>query len=141
MAILSQALCIADLIHNTNKLKEKGADQEEARTNLFYTSLIMIVFEILFANLSNLFTYNFYVISMKVRISLSSLVYRKSLCLSKSSLGKTSTGQIVNFLSNDLNTVYYFFNNLSYPIVSIFMITYSIYKLWNYIQGRFIIKI
>ena len=123
---------VGDLIRNTNRLKEEDADYFEAKSNLIYTSALMIFYEILFANLNNLFTYNFYLISMKVRISLSCLIYRKSLKLSKSSLGKTSTGQIVNFLSNDLNSVYYFFNNVSYPIVSIFMIGYSIIKLWNY---------
>lgn len=133
-SILTQALYVGDLIRNTNKLKEDETNYMEAKTNLIYTSVLMILFEILFANLSNLFTYNYYVIGMKVRISLSCLIYRKSLRLSKSALGQTSTGQIVNFLSNDLNSVYYFFNNVSYPIVAIFMICYSVFKLWDYLQ-------
>lgn len=58
----------------------------------------------------------------------------QSLKLSKSALGETSTGQIVNFLSNDLNAIYYFFNNLSYPFVSVFMVGYSILRLWPYMS-------
>lgn len=37
-------------------------------------------------------------------------------------------------MSNDLNAIYYFFNNLSYPFVSVFMVGYSILKLWPYMS-------
>lgn len=66
ISILTQALSVGDLIRNTNKLREEGTDQGEAKANLLYTSLLMIFFELLFANLQNLYTYNFYLIGMKV---------------------------------------------------------------------------
>ncbi|XDA80093.1 hypothetical protein R6Z07F_010084 [Ovis aries] len=55
------------------------------------------------AILHHLYFYRIQRVGMRLRVAVCHMIYRKSLCLSSSAMGKTTTGQIVNLLSNDVN--------------------------------------
>lgn len=72
--------------------------------------------------------------SMKVRVAITNLIYKKSLRLSQTALHDTSPGKLVNLLSNDVNQ----FDLVSLRVNSlwispIFMVI-AVYFLWQEIQ-------
>lgn len=74
-------------------------------------------------------------LGMKVRVAMCSMVYRKSLRLSKTALGDTTTGQVVNLISNDvgrLDLILLFVHYLWLGPTETIVVTYFLWREISY---------
>ncbi|XP_037120770.1 multidrug resistance-associated protein 4-like isoform X2 [Syngnathus acus] len=83
--------------------------------------------------LQHLYYYFVQRIGMKMRVALCHVIYCKALRLSSQAMGQTTTGQIVNLLSNDINRFDEITLNLHYlwvgPLQAIVVITFLWYEI------------
>lgn len=95
----------------------------------FYASAVIIT------SLANVVMMHPYLLSqlhmgMKMRVAMCSMIYRKSLRLSRTALGSTTAGQVVNLLSNDvgrLDLAIIFIHFLWVGPVETILVTYLMY--------------
>ncbi|XP_071455792.1 probable multidrug resistance-associated protein lethal(2)03659 [Hetaerina americana] len=79
----------------------------ESLQTAYFNAAGVILFFALSTFINHPFVMATFHLGMKIRIACCSLIYRKALRLSQSSLGEATVGQIVNMISNDVNNFDY----------------------------------
>ena len=145
---VSQSLYLAAIIQNFNDLNE---GKEGARWEIAKVCITIVLLATLSKNIKNIFNYLTLLISLRVRVCLTEMIYRKVLKLSnnmpriqiltfrfiqalrlnRSGLAKTSTGQIINHITMDMNRIDTFWKLLPYPVVSFALMIYVMASLWK----------
>ncbi|KAM9766343.1 ATP-binding cassette sub-family C member 4-like [Menidia menidia] len=78
-------------------------DDQRSLHMVYVYAAAMSIFTFGLTMLQHLYYYHVQRIGMKVRVAVCHMIYRKALRLSTESMCRTTTGQIVNLLSNDVN--------------------------------------
>ncbi|CAG2167729.1 unnamed protein product [Oppiella nova] len=81
----------------------RDTNDEKALQNFYVMSAMIIIFGIIYILLYHPYFFKMTRKGMQLRIACCNLVYRKALRLSHKALGKTTVGQMVNLISNDVN--------------------------------------
>ncbi|XP_067128897.1 ATP-binding cassette sub-family C member 4-like [Centruroides vittatus] len=122
----SQAYILGVIInHYENK-------SEWNELNVYLSCAAFIVLTIIYMLIYNIDYFIMEVLGMKLKISFCTLIYRKAINLSSSSLAKSNVGQMVNLLANDVSK----FNNNLFTVLYLctnpFLIIITTILLWKY---------
>lgn len=121
-----QPIALGNLVHYYS------TNVEERNTNDAYIqAAILIISSFLTVLVFHPYLMGIFHVALKLRVSVVSLVYRKSLRLSKTALGDTTVGQVVNLLSNDvgrLNGAVYFCHDLWIGPLAAIIVTVIMYQ-------------
>ncbi|XP_006879633.1 PREDICTED: multidrug resistance-associated protein 4 [Elephantulus edwardii] len=75
----------------------------EAEAYAYANATVLTACTLVLAILHHLYFYHVQCAGMRLRVAMCHMIYQKALRLSNTAMGKTTTGQIVNLLSNDVN--------------------------------------
>lgn len=78
-------------------------DDTAALHEAYAYATVLSACTLVLAILHHLYFYHVQCAGMRLRVAMCHMIYRKALRLSNTAMGKTTTGQIVNLLSNDVN--------------------------------------
>ena len=94
-------------------------------------ALAMVALHFLHVQATNVYNSKSLHYSLKLRVALSGIMYKKVLKLNKSAFLHTSPGQIINLIGNDINKLEMILHFLPYPIVTVVVIALVITFLWS----------
>ncbi|CAK9805268.1 Probable multidrug resistance-associated protein lethal(2)03659 [Anthophora plagiata] len=113
-------------------LRYFSGDRKDWNSDISYYAAAFFFMPLIDAVILHWSLQNLMHVGMKVRVACCTLIYRKILRLSNSVLeNETSAGQMVNFLSNDVNRLDYFVFSIHYLWIGplqVFLIAYLIYR-------------
>ncbi|KAJ3656119.1 hypothetical protein Zmor_015217 [Zophobas morio] len=105
---------------------------ESSKNDAILYAGIIVIISMTDTVFSNYFVLQQLQVFMKIRVACSSMVYRKSLRLSKSALGDTNIGQIVNLLTTDMQQMNPLIRALCSICISPFQTAIVLYLLYDY---------
>lgn len=114
-----------------NYLREKFPQFVGEMFEAYFYAFLLVLMCAIYSICMHSFLLTQFHAGMKMRIAMCSMIYRKSLRLSKTAFGETTAGQIVNLLSNDVGRLDLAIANLHYiwvgPLETI-AVTYLMYR-------------
>lgn len=117
LAELNQNKTMVNGTEQTGLMEEINSKLSGTKNQIYLQCFLMVLGQFVYTNFINVYNYHTMLIGYRIKISLSSLVYRKTLKLSKSAFANTSSGQIQNLLAGDMNRIETIFILISYPFI------------------------